>query len=255
MRQAPESRSHNFVETGRGKPVAAMSHLRVERRLGAEQNRVQLLHGRAQRHLRLHTAMKEVATRDEKGFGWEVPLTGPLRDARRFPSTRWCPVPGTTRTTPGFEICPSFNCQFLSPCQTSELRFATFCIAVVGRSDRQRADRCVRVRVGVSGVATSRVLGTRRWRLSNPILRFVVSSGAGGEQQSGATPQAARGQARPPCRHFKTQSCARLGFVFEVAALPNPPTRSARDRSCIWCTHGHRAMKKLRIVRLGFGTS
>ena len=168
-----------------------MSHLRVERRLGAEQNRVQLLHGRAQRHLRLHTAMKEVATRDEKGFGWEVPLTGPLRDARRFPSTRWCPVPGTTRTTPGFEICPSFNCQFLSPCQTSELRFATFCIAVVGRSDRQRADRCVRVRVGVSGVATSRVLGTRRWRLSNPILRFVVSSGAG-ESSRAAPPHRPR---------------------------------------------------------------
>jgi hypothetical protein len=28
-----------------------------------------------------------------------------------------------------------------------------------------------------------------------------------GEQQSVATPQAARGWARPPCRHFKIQSC------------------------------------------------
>jgi hypothetical protein len=26
-------------------------------------------------------------------------LTGPLRDDRRFPSTRWYPVPGATRTT------------------------------------------------------------------------------------------------------------------------------------------------------------
>jgi hypothetical protein len=31
-------------------------------------------------------------------------LTGPLRGARRFPSTRWCPVPRATRATLGFGI-------------------------------------------------------------------------------------------------------------------------------------------------------
>jgi hypothetical protein len=31
-----------------------------------------------------------------------------------------------------------------------------------------------------------------------------------------------RGWVRPPCRHFKTQSCLRLGSAFEVAAFPNP---------------------------------
>jgi hypothetical protein len=36
-------------------------------------------------------------------------LTRPFRDARRFPSTRWYPVPGATRTTLGFGICPSFK--------------------------------------------------------------------------------------------------------------------------------------------------
>jgi hypothetical protein len=44
-------------------------------------------------------------------------LTPPLRDARRFPSTRWYPVPGTqtpTRTPLGFGICPSFKGHFLS---------------------------------------------------------------------------------------------------------------------------------------------
>jgi hypothetical protein len=41
-------------------------------------------------------------------------LTGPLRDARRFPSTRWYPVPGVTRTTLGFGIRPSFKNHFLS---------------------------------------------------------------------------------------------------------------------------------------------
>jgi hypothetical protein len=41
-------------------------------------------------------------------------LTGPLRDARRFPSTRWQPVPGATRTTMVLEICPLFKEHFLS---------------------------------------------------------------------------------------------------------------------------------------------
>jgi hypothetical protein len=44
---------------------------------------------------------------------------GPLRDARRFRSTRWYPVPWATRTTLGFGICPSFKGQFsVAPCQT-----------------------------------------------------------------------------------------------------------------------------------------
>jgi hypothetical protein len=41
-------------------------------------------------------------------------LTGPLRDARRFPSTRWYPVPRVTRTTLRFGICPSFKGHSLS---------------------------------------------------------------------------------------------------------------------------------------------
>jgi hypothetical protein len=41
-------------------------------------------------------------------------LTGPLRDARRFPSTRWYPVPRATRTTRVFGICPSFKDHSLS---------------------------------------------------------------------------------------------------------------------------------------------
>jgi hypothetical protein len=36
-------------------------------------------------------------------------LTGPFRDARRLPSTRWYPVPKATRTTLGFGMCPSFK--------------------------------------------------------------------------------------------------------------------------------------------------
>jgi hypothetical protein len=42
------------------------------------------------------------------------PVGDRSRDARRFPSTRWYPVPGATRTTLGFGICPSFKGHFLS---------------------------------------------------------------------------------------------------------------------------------------------
>jgi hypothetical protein len=37
-----------------------------------------------------------------------------------------------------------------------------------------------------------------------------------------ASPQAARGRVRPPCRHFKILSCFRLGSAFEVAAFRTP---------------------------------
>jgi hypothetical protein len=57
-------------------------------------------------------------------------LTGPLRDARRFPSTRWYPVPRATRTTVGFGICPSLGPFSVAPCQTlakvSQLPLAGF---------------------------------------------------------------------------------------------------------------------------------
>jgi hypothetical protein len=42
-------------------------------------------------------------------------LTRPLRDARRFSSTRWYSVPGATRATLGFGIRLSFKRHFLSP--------------------------------------------------------------------------------------------------------------------------------------------
>jgi hypothetical protein len=70
----------------------------------------------AQQHSR-HTGVinnsdAKVANRD---LGFRVgTLTGPLRDARRFPSTRWYPVPRATRTTLGFGICPSFKDHSLS---------------------------------------------------------------------------------------------------------------------------------------------
>ena len=45
-------------------------------------------------------------------------LTGPFRDALRFPSTRLSPVLTCTRTPQKFGICPSFKEHFLSPCGT-----------------------------------------------------------------------------------------------------------------------------------------
>jgi hypothetical protein len=57
-------------------------------------------------------------------------LTGPFRDTRRSPSTRWYSVPGAARTTLGFGVCPSIKAQFLS-CQTlPRVTIRNFCIAV-----------------------------------------------------------------------------------------------------------------------------
>jgi hypothetical protein len=71
--------------------------------------------------LRQDAARKEVRTARQKllrililGISGGGLLTRPLRDARRFPFTRWYPVPGTTRTTSGFGICPSFKDHSLS---------------------------------------------------------------------------------------------------------------------------------------------
>jgi hypothetical protein len=62
------------------------------------------------------------------GISGERSLTGPLSDARRFPSTRRYPVPSSTRTTLGFGSCPSFKDHSLSRRAKPwpELRFATF---------------------------------------------------------------------------------------------------------------------------------
>jgi hypothetical protein len=57
--------------------------------------------------------------------------------------------------------------------------------------------------------------------LTQPSRFPLVASTTGGEQQSVATPQAARGWARPPCRHFKSQSCCCVGSAFLTPAT-NP---------------------------------
>jgi hypothetical protein len=49
---------------------------------------------------------------------------------------------------------------------------------------------------------------------------MVSSSVVCGRQQSVAIPQAAKGRARPPCCHFKNQSCYCLRSAFEMAAFP-----------------------------------
>jgi hypothetical protein len=50
-------------------------------------------------------------------------------------------------------------------------------------------------------------------------LDLDVGLPAGGEQQSVATPQAARGWAHPPCSHSKIQSCCCLGPASELTTF------------------------------------
>ena len=61
------------------------------------------------------------------------------------------------------------------------------------------------------------------------------SSSAGGEQRSVATPQAARGRARPPCRHINIKSCCGVCFRFERAAFQ---TLSGSTRNFVASLYG-----------------
>jgi hypothetical protein len=62
----------------------------------------------------------ESANRNKGIFGWAIAHEADTRrDARRFPSTRWYPLPEATRTTLGFGIHPSFKVHIsVAPCQT-----------------------------------------------------------------------------------------------------------------------------------------
>ena len=60
--------------------------------------------------------------------------------------------------------------------------------------------------------------GVRLLPAANPQKTKTLS--AGGEQQSVATPQAARGWARPASRHFKIQSCNALGLLSRSLSEP-----------------------------------
>jgi hypothetical protein len=78
------------------------------------------------------------------GVSGERSLTRPLRDARRFPSTRLYPVSGTTRTTLRFGICPSFKDHSLSrrakPLRCDSQLFPSLYAGVNHTSTRTRAE-------------------------------------------------------------------------------------------------------------------
>jgi hypothetical protein len=57
-------------------------------------------------------------------------LTGPLRDARRFPSTRWYPAPGATRTTLGFGFVHRSRAIFCRAVPNPKVTIRNFFIAV-----------------------------------------------------------------------------------------------------------------------------
>ena len=84
---------------------------------GAPGGRVRVLRGRAQPHRPQGTQSpptdeKVVANRDLRDFGWEI-AHGAV--TRRPPISLYTMLPGATRTTLGFGICPSFKYHSLSP--------------------------------------------------------------------------------------------------------------------------------------------
>jgi hypothetical protein len=80
-------------------------------------------------------------------------LTRPFRGARRFPSTRWYPVPKATRTPRKFGICPSFKDHALSPVPNLNSPIRNGFIAVGGGSGQRGARRHPRAHAGAGGHA------------------------------------------------------------------------------------------------------
>jgi hypothetical protein len=75
--------------------------------------------GRFDRQVSTHTATERKLRIVTLGISCGRLLTGPFRDARRFPSTRWYTVPGATRTALGFGRLSIFQGPFyVAPCQT-----------------------------------------------------------------------------------------------------------------------------------------
>jgi hypothetical protein len=78
-------------------------------------------------------------------------LTGPFRDARRFPSTRWYPVPGGYAYDVGvWDLSIVQGAFSVAPCQTLRVTIRDFCIAVCVQalSTDIGIDRACEVRIG-----------------------------------------------------------------------------------------------------------
>jgi hypothetical protein len=92
----------------------------------------------------------------------------------------------------------------------------------------------------LTGLATNMALPCAGLDAVNALQISASSTAPGGvpNQWSVATPQAARGWARPRCRPFKDQSCCCLGCAFEAAAfqtLRASRVPQRRGLGTCWC--------------------
>ena len=97
-------------------PAAALHHVRRRVQRGAVHPPAGVRVLLARRvHLPAHPdsddSDEQGANRDVRGFGWEVAHEAVTR---RPPVSFYTMIPGATRTTLGFGICPSFKGRFLS---------------------------------------------------------------------------------------------------------------------------------------------
>jgi hypothetical protein len=83
----------------------------------------------------------KVANRNDREISGGGSLTRPFRDARRFPSTRWYLVPGATRPTLGFGICPSSKGHSL--CRAVNLSVTVFAPVASQGEEAEAARGCV----------------------------------------------------------------------------------------------------------------
>jgi hypothetical protein len=162
--------------------------------------------------------------RNGRGFGWEI--------AHAAVTTRWYPVPGATRTTLGFGICPSFKAIFCRPVPNSKVTIRNFCIAVQESAAERRSrdaegahgkGRQFKKNQGGGGDSKRRKTASRRYD-DDVDFSAKKSGGGGGASHSPEVPSAYsewRGNSHPRADrnivHHPTARCgARYGARMEA---------------------------------------
>jgi hypothetical protein len=126
---------------------------------------------------RCAAATEKVANRRGRGLVRGGGSRGRFATPARIPSTRWYPVPGATRTTLGFGMCPSFKDHSLPRRPTLESRFATFSSLAVPCA------ACVRFRRSRLQTPKATVFG-----VSSNLLRLCFESKCGWGGGAGGVP-------------------------------------------------------------------
>jgi hypothetical protein len=161
-------------------------------------------------------------------------LTGPLRDARRFPSPRWYPVPSATRTKLGIDICPSFKGLFFCRAVPSpNVFFSQGCTSLASPITPRAcssADFARRAPDCASCVAVS----SAAWQTTTPVEPVMHALAAGGVVYPILATPRARGVQK---RSVEPSACSESWWDDVTCSRSNSASNatSCAAASCVCC--------------------